>query len=206
MTSARSSETRSDPSGITSRSTGRPQARPSCSQPSAKGSYETARLLSRRTRVTPIADGHGTIPGAMLGDEDLVAICRGEHCTRIEAHAQRRDMGTEVLHRRGELGTLAFAAKLRVGNSAAMTIGIAKVHTRLWGMIEFIGGESSPSQSRPLSVNQSSLVAGCQSNPTVLRMPRAKVSRLVPSGRMTHNHGVAVGIASQILHGAPTGT
>ncbi len=44
------------------------------------------------------------------------------------------------------------------------------------------GGTSSPIMSRPLSVNQSSFVTGCQSKPTVLRTPLAKTSMPEPSG------------------------
>jgi hypothetical protein len=43
-------------------------------------------------------------------------------------------------------------------------------------------GTSSPSASRPLSVNHSSRVAGCQSNPTLLRTPSANTSIPDPSG------------------------
>ena len=42
-------------------------------------------------------------------------------------------------------------------------------------------GPALPAQSRPLSVNHNSLVTGCQSKPTVLRMPRATISMPVPS-------------------------
>src|SRR5436190_18891673 len=41
---------------------------------------------------------------------------------------------------------------------------------------------ASPAQSRPLSVNHSSLVLGCQSKPTELRTPRATTSMPEPSG------------------------
>src|SRR5437667_11248599 len=43
-------------------------------------------------------------------------------------------------------------------------------------------GPSSPIQSRPLSVNHSSPVFGCQSNPIELRMPRAITSMPDPIG------------------------
>ena len=56
------------------------------------------------------------------------------------------------------------------------------------------GGASSPSMSRPLSVNHSSFVRGCQSKPTELRTPRAKTSSPVPSGFIRVMFGVAIGI------------
>ncbi len=43
-------------------------------------------------------------------------------------------------------------------------------------------GPSSPAQSRPWSVNQSSFVFGCQSKPTEFRTPRATTSLPLPSG------------------------
>jgi hypothetical protein len=59
--------------------------------------------------------------------------------------------------------------------------------------------------SRPLSVNQSSRVSGCQAKPTVFRMPRANVSKAEPSGFI---RWIApyMGSGWQMLHGAPTGT
>ena len=65
------------------------------------------------------------------------------------------------------------------------------------------GGASSPSQSRPLSVNQSCFVTGCQVKPTVLRMPRANTSWPEPSAFMrviTPYFG-----SLHTLHGAPIG-
>ena len=64
---------------------------------------------------------------------------------------------------------------------------------------------SSPIESRPLSVNQSSFVTGCQSNPTVLRTPRAKTSKPVPSGRIRAIEAYG-SLRLQMLQGAPIGT
>ena len=76
----------------------------------------------------------------MFGDEDLLAIRLREHRTRIKAHAERRHMRTEVLHRRGELRALAFAAKLRVGDTPAVAIGKSKMHSWPRGTIQLIRG------------------------------------------------------------------
>ncbi len=66
------------------------------------------------------------------------------------------------------------------------------------------GGMSSDSQSRWLSVNQSSPVTGWKSKPTVLRMPWATTSRSCPSGVM-EKILVYSSDGSQMLQGAPTG-
>lgn len=68
------------------------------------------------------------------------------------------------------------------------------------------GGESSPSQSRPLSVNHSSFVWGWKSMPTVLRPPRATTSWPEPSALMRVITLWRSAAASQTLHGAPIGT
>jgi hypothetical protein len=53
-----------------------------------------------------------------------------------------------------------------------------------------------------LSVNQRSLLPGCQSKPTLLRTPRAHTSKRLPSGAMRAT--VPKGSAfMQTLHGAP---
>src|SRR6185436_19365602 len=64
-------------------------------------------------------------------------------------------------------------------------------------------GTSSPSASRPLSVNQSSRDVGCQSKPTVLRTPSANISRFDPSGFMRRIVDTRGG-DRHTLHGAPT--
>src|SRR6266403_1411207 len=53
--------------------------------------------------------------------------------------------------------------------------------------------------SRPLSVNHSSRVFGCQSKPTVLRTPSANTSRLDPSG-FIRNIAAVIGGDRQTLH------
>ena len=68
------------------------------------------------------------------------------------------------------------------------------------------GGRSSPIQSRPLSVNHSSFVSGCQSKPTVFRTPEAKISRSFPSGFIRMIEAYRPSFFSHTLHGAPTGT
>ena len=60
--------------------------------------------------------------------------------------------------------------------------------------------------SRPLSVNQSSRVCGCQSKPTVLRTPRANTSSPEPSGFIRMIVENRSSSRSQTLQGAPTGT
>ncbi len=68
------------------------------------------------------------------------------------------------------------------------------------------GGTSSPSMSRPLSVNQSSLVSRVPVEARrVLRTPRANTSRPLPSGFMRRIAANGSSI-SQMLQGAPTGT
>ena len=67
------------------------------------------------------------------------------------------------------------------------------------------GGTSSPSMSRPLFVYQSSFVDGCHAMPTLLRTPRATISKPVPSGFIRAMEAVrgSSGLTSHTLQGAP---
>jgi len=62
-----------------------------------------------------------------------------------------------------------------------------------------------PQPSLPLSVNHKSCVSGCQSKPTVLRIPRACTWKSPPvvlnEFRVEYGRG-----RSQMLQGAPCGT
>src|SRR5262249_10179330 len=46
------------------------------------------------------------VPGAVLGDQDVVLVVRRELAAGIELHAERGDMGTEIDDRRRELRAL----------------------------------------------------------------------------------------------------
>ncbi len=59
--------------------------------------------------------------------------------------------------------------------------------------------------SRPFSVNQRALSTGLQSKPTLLRTPRATVSRPLPSAFIRWMTAWR-SLGSQTLQGAPTGT
>src|SRR6266550_7630523 len=74
----------------------------------------------------------------MLSDEDLVFIFRRKHRTGVKSHAQRGDVRTELLRRRGKFSAGTFLAELGIGNIAAMTVGIAEMQPRLRRMIQFI--------------------------------------------------------------------
>jgi hypothetical protein len=67
------------------------------------------------------------------------------------------------------------------------------------------GGNSLPSSSRPLSVNHSSWVTGCQAKPTELRTPLANTSSPVPSGCIRAMVPKIGSSRRQMLHGAPIG-
>src|SRR4029453_1667720 len=74
----------------------------------------------------------------MLGDEDLVFIFRRKHRTRVKSHAHRGDGRTELLRRRGKFTAGMFLAELRIGDIAAMAVGVAEMQPRLGRMIQFI--------------------------------------------------------------------
>src|SRR6267154_4368603 len=64
-------------------------------------------------------------------------------------------------------------------------------------------GTSSDIQSRPLSVKYISFDPGCQSKPTVLRMPRAITSMPLPS-RLLRRICPCLSDGMQLLQGCPT--
>src|SRR5919108_3351604 len=112
---------------------------PAIVQPAlGKGFIRYRPMVVKAHQRQAIANGRGAVPRAMFGDENLLAIRFREHRARIKAHAERRHMGAEVLHRRGELRARALAAKLRVGDAAAVAIGKPEVHPWLPGMIQLI--------------------------------------------------------------------
>src|SRR5919109_1652161 len=117
----------------------RPSPGTSIAQPAlGKGFIRYRPMVVKTHQRQAIADGRGAVPGAMFGDENLLAIRFREHRARIKAHAERRDVGTEVLRRRGELRARALAAELGVGNAPAVAIGKPKVHPGLRGTIQLI--------------------------------------------------------------------
>lgn len=93
-------------------------------------------------------------------------------------------MRAELAHRRHISAARMSRAEFRVRHVAGMAERIPEMLARRGDAVELIVGTSSPIMSAPLSVNQSSCVTGCQSKPTVLRMPRATTSRLLPSAFM----------------------
>lgn len=58
------------------------------------------------------------IPGAMLGDQNVVLVLGGELVAGIELHAERSDVGAEIQHGRRELGAFVAHRELVVGQIA----------------------------------------------------------------------------------------
>ena len=90
MTCAVSSETSSEPSGITSTSTGRPPGLVVGTEPAVSDG-----LVADSSVAVDLDDGEAkpsvtglgrTIPRAVLRDEDLVAILGREHRPGVEGH------------------------------------------------------------------------------------------------------------------------
>ena len=165
---------------------GRPQAAPTPSplQPALREGFlgDGLPVLQAHER-DPVSDLLLPVPRAVLGDEDLAPVLGREHRPLVKAHAEGRDV-------RGPASTRA-ATKSRQGNSLPNSgsgtsppwqYGKPKWSPSCGARFSSSGGLSSPSQSRPLSVNHSSFVSGCQSNPTVFRTPRATISKPDPSG------------------------
>src|SRR4051794_39414108 len=90
----------------------------------AGGTLEPAFSEDFRLRVLAVGpDDHaldaralvlGAVPGAMLGDQDVVLVLGGEHVAGIELHAERRDVGAEIDDRRRELVALVPHRELRI--------------------------------------------------------------------------------------------
>ena len=92
-------------------------------------------------------------------------------------------MRAELLRGRRELGApRGPCAKSGSAMSPPWQCGKPKCIPRCGAWFSSSGGTSSPIMSRPLSVNQSSFVTGCQSKPTVFLTPRATTSIAEPSG------------------------
>ena len=85
-----------------------------------------------------VAHGVRAVPGAVLGDEDLAAVLRGEHLARIELHAQRRRMGRDLQLGRLETRALALPVGL-LGNLVGHAYGKAVVQARLGRAVERVG-------------------------------------------------------------------
>ena len=75
-----------------------------------------------------------------------------------------------------------LVAELGILHVTGMTVRESERQPLLRRMIQLVGRNVVAEQSRPLSVNHSSRVCGCQSKPTVLRTPLANISVPVPSG------------------------
>src|SRR5439155_4907241 len=101
------------------------------------GVLQHAFTLKLHTHDT-VANFFATIPGAVLGNEYLVAVRRRKHRTSIKAHAQSSHMWTQVQHWRHKIATGALSTKLRVCNVLPMTVGETKVHAWFGGVIEFV--------------------------------------------------------------------
>src|SRR5450759_2949603 len=153
----------------------------------------------------PVPDLLLPVPRAVLGDEDLAAVLGGEHRTRVEPHPERRDVGAQLEGRRDEALAGKLLAELRVGDVSSVAVREPEVEAGVRREVQLVGGLSSPSQSRPLSVNHSSFVSGCQSKPTEFLTPRATISKPEPSDlrRAIEAYG---SLRLQMLHGAPIGT
>ena len=80
---------------MTCTSTGRPQAFSPCSQPSAKAVYPSPFILELYTHDA-VTNFFAAIPGAVLGNEDLVAVRGRKHRTGVKAHAQGGYMRPQV--------------------------------------------------------------------------------------------------------------
>src|ERR1041385_7692907 len=78
------------------------------------------------------------VPGAVLGDEDVVLVLGGELIAGIELHAERRDMGAEVQHRRGELRALMPHREFRIRQVALVAIRIAEMLADLVDHVELV--------------------------------------------------------------------
>src|SRR5882757_9127 len=78
------------------------------------------------------------VPGAMLGDEDVVLVLGGELVAGIELHAERRHMGAELGDRWRELRALVTHRKLRIRHIALVAIGITEVLAELRDHVELV--------------------------------------------------------------------
>src|SRR5437867_7233121 len=63
----------------------------------------------------------------MVDDEELLAVFRGEHGPCVEGQAERGDVRSQFLRRRGEFGAFARLAELGIGNVSLMAVWIAEV-------------------------------------------------------------------------------
>src|SRR5690606_31218479 len=69
------------------------------------------------------------IPGAMLGNEDLVAIVLRKCLPRVELHAERSNMRTEQLDRRHTLCAIPKMAEFRIFHVLAVAIRKAEIQS-----------------------------------------------------------------------------
>jgi hypothetical protein len=141
----------------------------------------------------------------VLGDENRAAVLFREFAAGIEPHAERGDVRAELLRRRRELLARRLAPNCGSATSPPWQYGKPKSMPALGAWLSSSGGTSLPRLSRPLSVNQSSRVAGSQSKPTLFLTPRAKTSRFPPaaSRRLIVPYSP---FGSHTLHGAPMPT
>src|SRR5262249_15657876 len=86
----------------------------------------------------PVADLAAAVPGTVLGNEDGVAVFRGEQGVRVKAHAQRRDVGPELYRRALKFRARALAAECGIGYVARVTVRIAEMQTRTRRVIQLV--------------------------------------------------------------------
>src|SRR5690349_13111091 len=86
-----------------------------------------------------IADLAAAVPRAVLGDEDLAAISRRKLRSRVETHAERRDVRAEGLRRWRERAARLPAAELRIGNRARVAVREAEIPARARRLVERVG-------------------------------------------------------------------
>src|SRR6185312_15331517 len=98
--------------------------------------------------IGPDGDAHDaatlvlvTIPGAVLGDQDGVLVLGGELASGIELHAERSDVGAELVNRRCELRALVTRREFRIRQIALVAIGIAEMLAHPVDHVELVGGQ-----------------------------------------------------------------
>ena len=93
-------------------------------------------------------------------------------------------MGPHELGGRLELAARSLRAEFRVGRVPLVAVGITEMHAGFRGAVQLVIGRFVAEVVAPVVGEPEVRVDGCQSNPTVFRIPRAKISRPLPSGFM----------------------
>ena len=121
----------------------------------------------------------------------------GNDVAGVELHAERGRVRPHQGDRRRELAALAAPAEFLIGNIALIAIRRAEVLADLGHAIELVVGEILRHPVAAVVGEVQFLGFGCQSKPTVLRMPCAIVSMPLPS-RLTRRM-VAVALGRQAV-------